>query len=155
MNHALVGAVVEADKVLLPVRGSCLDVHGVSVVLGHDVAASGGQAQHGNVVSVVSVLELDGLDLELVVQVVKDMMSGNLLDNLLNWATSNHDYWSKQFPSRGHDSIIIMFIRDMAPSASNIMIGCRPMLIIGGNIRQRRDVPVHPEKPQLIVMLGT
>jgi hypothetical protein len=79
VNHALVGAVVQIDKVLLSVGGNGLDVHGVSVVLGGDVAASGGHAQHGNVMGMVSVLELDG-----------------------------------------HNSI--MFIRDMAPSVSNIMI---------------------------------
>jgi hypothetical protein len=59
VDHALVGAVVEVDEVLLPVGGNSLDVNGVSVVLRRNVATSGGKVQSRDVVGTVSVLELN------------------------------------------------------------------------------------------------
>lgn len=61
MDHALVGLVVEVDKVGAPVGGESGRVDGVAVVLGGDVAASGKEIEGGDVVSAVAVLELDGL----------------------------------------------------------------------------------------------
>lgn len=61
VHHSLVAAVVEVDKVLLEVVGQSARVDGVSVVLGGDVALTGGQVQGGDVVGSVAVLHLDGL----------------------------------------------------------------------------------------------
>lgn len=61
VDHTLVGLVVEVDKVGLELGRQGVDVNGVSVVLGSDVALAGGQIQSGDVVSSVTVLELDGL----------------------------------------------------------------------------------------------
>lgn len=79
MKHSFVAAVVEVDKVLLELGGERGGVDSISVILGGDVlkcqsakeivtdvlwekltACSGGQVQSGNVVSSVTVLELNG-----------------------------------------------------------------------------------------------
>jgi hypothetical protein len=60
VEHTLVGSVVEVDEVLLEVAGKGAGIDGVSVVLAGDVAQASGQVESGNVVSSVTVLELDG-----------------------------------------------------------------------------------------------
>lgn len=61
VQHTLVAAVVEVDKVLLEVARESAGVDGVTVVLAGDVALASGQVEGGNVVSSVTILELDGL----------------------------------------------------------------------------------------------
>lgn len=56
----LVALVVQVNKVRLPVRGQGRSVDGITVVLAGDVAATGAQVQSRDVVSPVTVLELDG-----------------------------------------------------------------------------------------------
>lgn len=58
--HTLVGAVVEVDKVLLPLAAERAGVDGVTVVLTGNVALTSGQVEGGNVVGTVAVLHLDG-----------------------------------------------------------------------------------------------
>jgi len=60
VEHTLVGSVVEVDEVLLEVTGKGARIDGVSVVLAGDVAQASGQVESGNVVSSVTILELDG-----------------------------------------------------------------------------------------------
>jgi hypothetical protein len=60
VHHAFVAAVVEIDKVLLEVAGKGAGINGITVVLAGDVALASGQVQGGNVVSSVTVLELNG-----------------------------------------------------------------------------------------------
>lgn len=60
VEHTLVAAVVEVDKVLLEVAGQGTGVDGVAVVLAGDVALAGGQVKGRDVVGTVTVLELDG-----------------------------------------------------------------------------------------------
>lgn len=60
VDHALVGAVVEVDEVLLPLAGHRGGVHGVTVVLRGDVALAGGEVKGRDVVGAVAVLHLDG-----------------------------------------------------------------------------------------------
>lgn len=57
---SLIGAVVGIDEELPPSRLQSRDVHGVSVVLRGDVAATRDERGTGNVGSTVSVLELEG-----------------------------------------------------------------------------------------------
>lgn len=60
VDHTLVAGVVQVDKVGLPVRGQGRRIYSVTVVLTGDVAASSAQVQSGDVVSTVTILELDG-----------------------------------------------------------------------------------------------
>lgn len=60
VDHTLVACVVQVGEVGLPVRGQGRGVNRVTVVLAGDVAATGAHVQSGNVVSTVTVLELDG-----------------------------------------------------------------------------------------------
>ncbi|KAI6748599.1 hypothetical protein HG530_015372 [Fusarium avenaceum] len=60
VKHALVGTIVKVDKVLLVVAGEGAGVDGVTVVLAGDVAQASSQVESGNVVSSVTILELDG-----------------------------------------------------------------------------------------------
>jgi hypothetical protein len=59
-KRTLVAAIVQVDEVLLILLGKSGSVNGISVILGCDVALTGGQIESGNVVGTVSVLELDG-----------------------------------------------------------------------------------------------
>jgi hypothetical protein len=61
VDEALVGLVVQVSEVLPPLTGESRGVDGVSVVLRSDVALSGCKVQGGNVVSAVSVLQLQRL----------------------------------------------------------------------------------------------
>jgi len=58
--HALVAAVVEVDKVFLPLLRQGASINGVTVVLAGDVALTGGEVEGRNVVRTVTVLELNG-----------------------------------------------------------------------------------------------
>lgn len=60
VDHALIGAVVEVDKVLLEVVRQRGRVDGVPVVLRRDVALARGAVERGDIVRAVAVLELDG-----------------------------------------------------------------------------------------------
>ena len=60
VHHTLVATVVEVDKVLLELAGKSAGIDGVTVVLAGDVALAGSQVEGRNVVSSVTVLELDG-----------------------------------------------------------------------------------------------
>lgn len=60
VDHTFVGTVVEVNEVWLPVTRQGASINSITVVLGGDVAAASGQVQSGNVVSTVSVLQLDG-----------------------------------------------------------------------------------------------
>lgn len=60
VDHALVARVVQVGEVRLPVRRQGCGVNRVTVILTRDVAATGAHVQSGDVVSTVTVLELDG-----------------------------------------------------------------------------------------------
>jgi hypothetical protein len=60
VNHTLVAGVVQVDEVWLPVRGQSGCIHGVTVVLAGDVAATSSQVESRDVVGTVTVLQLDG-----------------------------------------------------------------------------------------------
>lgn len=60
VDHTFVAGVVQVDKVGLPVRGQGRRIYSVTVVLTGDVAAARAQVQSGDVVSTVTILELDG-----------------------------------------------------------------------------------------------
>ena len=60
VDHTLVGAVVEVDEVLLELRWKGCGIDGVTVVLGSNVALTGCKVKSWDVVSTVTVLELDG-----------------------------------------------------------------------------------------------
>ncbi|KAL3706560.1 hypothetical protein TMatcc_007572 [Talaromyces marneffei ATCC 18224] len=55
----LVASIVEVDKVRLPVVRQSICIYGIAVVLTGDVAATSGKVESGNVVSTVTILELD------------------------------------------------------------------------------------------------
>jgi len=61
VDKTLVGLIVQVGKVLPPLARQSRRVDGVSVVLRRDVALASGKIERGDVVSAVSVLELDGL----------------------------------------------------------------------------------------------
>jgi hypothetical protein len=61
VDQTLVGLVVEVGEVLPPVAGQGRGVDGVSVVLRGDVALASGEVESRDVVSAVSVLQLDRL----------------------------------------------------------------------------------------------
>ena len=58
--NTLVRSVVRVDEELLPGALEGVDVDGVSVVLGRDVASAGDEGRAGDVGSTVTVLELEG-----------------------------------------------------------------------------------------------
>jgi hypothetical protein len=55
----LVAGIVEVDKVRLPVAWQSICIHSITVVLTGDVAATSGKVERRNVVSTVTILELD------------------------------------------------------------------------------------------------
>lgn len=61
VNQTLVGLVVQVGEVLSPFGRKSSRVDGITVVLGSDVALSGGEVKRRDVVCTVAVLELDGL----------------------------------------------------------------------------------------------
>lgn len=61
VDHSLVGRIVQVDKVLLPIGGQGAGINGITVVLGGDVTFAGGKVKSWDVVSTVTILELDGL----------------------------------------------------------------------------------------------
>lgn len=60
VHHAFVATVVQVDKVLLEVAGQGAGINGVAMVLAGNVALASCQIQGGDVVSSVTILELDG-----------------------------------------------------------------------------------------------
>lgn len=58
--HALVTAIVQVDEVLFPIAGQAAGINGVTMVLAGNVALASSDIQRGDVVSPVTVLELDG-----------------------------------------------------------------------------------------------
>jgi len=60
VDHTLIGTVIEVDEVLLKFRWEGSGVDGVTMVLGSNVALTGGEVKSWDVVSAVTVLELDG-----------------------------------------------------------------------------------------------
>lgn len=59
VQHTLVAAVVEVDKVLLEVAGESASVNGITVVLAGNVALSCSQVEGRNVMGSVAILEFD------------------------------------------------------------------------------------------------
>ena len=59
-KHTFVTAIVQVDEILLVLLRKGSGINGVSVVLGSDMALAGCQIEGGDVVSSVSILELDG-----------------------------------------------------------------------------------------------
>ena len=61
VDKTLVGLVVQVGEVLPPVSREGGGIDGITVVLGSDVALSGGKVKRRDVVRTVAILELDGL----------------------------------------------------------------------------------------------
>jgi len=59
MAHTLVAAVVQVDKVLLPVTRQGAGIHSIAMVLACNMALPSGQVEGGDVVGSVTVLQLD------------------------------------------------------------------------------------------------
>jgi len=60
VDHSFIAGVIEIDEVRPPVRWKGRSINGVTVVLAGDMAASSGQVESWDVVSSVTILELNG-----------------------------------------------------------------------------------------------